>query len=95
VERWTLARPFGVGAVHGLAGSGALTALAVTTLPSTLTQLGFLLLFGVGSTVGMAALSGLLGWPLARMGGHQVLARSVSLAAGSASLAIGLVLAMR
>src|SRR5688572_16411869 len=35
VDRWTLARPLLVGAVHGLAGSGALTALVVTILPST------------------------------------------------------------
>ena len=71
-----------MGAVHGLAGSGALTALVVTTLPSTVTRLGYLMLFGVGSTVGMAALSGLLGWPIARLGGHPWFARTVSLAVG-------------
>ena len=91
VDRWTLARPFSVGAVHGLAGSGAVTAIIVTTLPSTPAQLGYLLLFGVGSTVGMAVLSGLLGWPLARLGGHPVFARGVSLAAGCVSIALGLV----
>src|SRR5262245_53199976 len=49
---WTIARrPLIVGAVHGLAGSGAVTALVVTTLPSTLTRLGYLALFGVGTTV--------------------------------------------
>jgi nitrile hydratase accessory protein len=91
VDRWTLARPFWVGAVHGLAGSGAMAAIVVTTLPSTLTQLGYLLLFGVGSTVGMAALSGLLGWPLARLGGHHLFARTVALSAGCVSTALGLV----
>ena len=90
VDRWTLARPFLVGAVHGLAGSGALTAIVVTTLPSTLTRLSYLLLFGVGSTVGMAGLSGLLGWPIARLGGHHLFARTVSLAVGSVSTALGL-----
>ena len=36
IGTWTLARrPLLVGAVHGLAGSGALTALVVTTLPTT------------------------------------------------------------
>ncbi len=90
VDRWTLARPLLVGAVHGLAGSGALTALVVTTLPSTVTQLGYLTLFGVGSTVGMAALSGLLGWPIARLGAHQVCARIFSLAVGGLSIALGL-----
>ena len=90
VDRWTVARPLLVGAVHGLAGSGALTALVVTTLPSTVTRLGYLTLFGVGSTVGMAALSGLMGWPIARMGAHHVFARTVALAIGCVSTALGL-----
>jgi hypothetical protein len=94
-DRWKLARPFWVGAVHGLAGSGALTAIVVTTLPSTLSQLGYLLLFGLGSTVGMAALSGLMGWPLARLGGHHAFARTVALAAGCVSTALGLVWAFQ
>ena len=89
-DRWTLTRPLLVGAVHGLAGSGALTALVVTTLPSTVTRLTYLILFGVGSTVGMIVLSGLLGWPLARMGADHVCRRTFSLAAGSVSTALGL-----
>jgi high-affinity nickel-transport protein len=89
-DRWTVARPLLVGAVHGLAGSGALTALVVTTLPSTVTRLAYLMLFGVGSTVGMVVLSGLLGWPLARMGAGHVCRRTFSLAAGSVSTALGL-----
>jgi nitrile hydratase accessory protein len=90
MDRRTLARPLLVGAVHGLAGSGALTALVVTTLPSTATRLAYLTLFGVGSIVGMAALSGLLGWPLARGGAHRLFARTVSLAVGCVSTALGL-----
>jgi high-affinity nickel-transport protein len=90
VDQWTLARPLLVGAVHGLAGSGALTALVVTTLPSTMTRLAYLMLFGVGSTAGMVVLSGLLGWPIARMGAHHVCVRTFSLAAGSVSIALGL-----
>jgi nitrile hydratase accessory protein len=90
VDRWTVARPLLVGAVHGLAGSGALTALVVTTLPSTVTQLGFLTLFGAGSIVGMAALSGLLGWPIARLGTDHTFARAVSLTIGCVSTALGL-----
>lgn len=89
-ERWTLARPFLVGAVHGLAGSGALIAIVVTSLPSTLTQLSYLLLFGVGSTVAMAVLSGLLGWPMARIGAHPVFARTIALGVGGISIALGL-----
>ena len=90
VDRWTLARPLLVGAVHGLAGSGALTALVVTTLPSTATQLAYLMLFGVGSTVGMVVLSGLMGWPIARLGAHHVCVRTLSLIVGCVSTALGL-----
>ena len=90
IGQWTLARPLLVGAVHGLAGSGALTALVVATLPSTVTRLSYLALFGVGSTVGMAALSGLLGWPIARVGAHRAVARTVSLAVGGVSTVLGL-----
>jgi len=88
---WTLARrPLLVGAVHGLAGSGALTALVMATIPSMGARLTYLTLFGVGSTLGMAALSGLLGWPIARVGTHGAVARSVSLAVGCISIALGL-----
>ena len=90
VDRWRLARPLLVGAVHGLAGSGALTAFVVTTLPSTLTRLAYLLLFGVGSTMGMVVLSGLMGWPIARLGTRHVCVRVLSVAVGCVSTALGL-----
>jgi len=62
IGTWTLARrPLLVGTVHGLAGSGALTALVVATLPSTAARITYMVVFGLGSTLGMAALSGLLG----------------------------------
>jgi len=90
VGRWTLARrPLFVGAVHGLAGSGALTALVLTTLPTATARITYMLLFGLGSTIGMAALSGLLGWPLARAGAHRGVARGISLAVGCASITLG------
>jgi len=92
VGRWTLARrPLLVGAVHGLAGSGALTALVLTTLPTTAARITYISLFGLGSTLGMAALSGLLGWPLARFGSNQAVGRGISLAVGCGSIGLGLV----
>src|SRR6266850_945662 len=90
VGRWTLARrPLLVGAVHGLAGSGALTALVLTTLPTTTARITYISLFGFGSTMGMAALSGLLGWPLARFGSNQAVGRGISLAVGCGSISLG------
>ena len=91
IGTWTLARrPLVVGAIHGLAGSGALTALVLTTLPSTAARITYMAVFGLGSTLGMAALSGLLGWPLAHAGNHRAVARAVSLAVGCASTVLGI-----
>lgn len=91
VGRWTLARrPLLVGAVHGLAGSGALVALVPATLPSLGTRVIFMTLFGLGSAVGMAAMSGLLGWPLARWGARPSFGRVVTLIVGCATTALGL-----
>jgi len=90
VGSWTLARrPLIIGAIHGLAGSGALTALVLATLPSTSARLTYIALFGLGSAVGMAVLSGLLGWPLARLGAHHTVARGVTLLVGCLSTALG------
>jgi nitrile hydratase accessory protein len=90
VDRWTLARPLLVGAVHGLAGSGTLTALVIATLPSTAARLGYLMLFGIGSTMGMVGLSGLVGWQIARMGSDRAVVRTFSLAVGCVSTVLGL-----
>jgi hypothetical protein len=91
IGAWTLARrPLLIGAVHGLAGSGALTALVLATLPTTAARLTYMMVFGLGSTLGMAMLSGFLGWPLARFGANRRVARAMSLAVGCISTALGL-----
>jgi len=88
---WTLARrPLVVGIVHGFAGSGALTALVLATLPTSTARITYMILFGAGSTFGMAVLSGLLGWPLARLGGDARTWRTVSLVVGCLSTALGI-----
>jgi hypothetical protein len=38
----------------------------------------------------MVVLSGLIGWPIARLGAHHVCARTLSLAVGCVSTALGL-----
>lgn len=91
IDGWTYARPFAVGAVHGLAGSGALTALVATSLETPLAQVGYLALFGAGTTAGMAVLSGLVGWPLARLAAHPWAARTLSVAVGGVSTVLGFV----
>ncbi len=56
-------RPLLVGIVHGLAGSGALVPLVLSTMSSVAQGLFFLLLFGMGSILGMLLFSGLISLP--------------------------------
>jgi hypothetical protein len=60
--RW---RTLLVGLMHGMAGSAALLVLAVSKASSALAGLGYVALFGVGSMVGMGALSAAIAVPLA------------------------------
>lgn len=56
-------RPAVVGLVHGLAGSAGLALLAMTTLPTRGLALGYLVLFGAGTTVSMGLATAALSVP--------------------------------
>lgn len=89
--RLTLAsRPLLWGLLHGLAGSGAMTALVLANLPSATARLLYIALFGMGSLLGMALLSGLLGFSLSRLGRRPQVLRAVSAATGLGSVGYGL-----
>ena len=60
--RW---RTLLVGLMHGMAGSAALLVLAVTQAATPAIGLGYVALFGVGSMIGMGALSSVIAVPLA------------------------------
>jgi hypothetical protein len=57
-------RPMLVGIVHGTAGSAALTLLVLSTISSTIHGLLYILIFGIGSMLGMLAISLILALPL-------------------------------
>lgn len=87
---WTLAgRPLLIGMVHGLAGSGALTTLVLAQLGTVTGRLVYVTLFGLGSLVGMALLSGLVGLPLARLTRSPRLSRALAVLAGVGSVGLG------
>jgi hypothetical protein len=92
VSGWTLARlPFVVGLVHGLAGSGALAAIVAVHVGSAAFALTFIGIYAVGAAAGMAAIAGILGWPLARMArSPRVMPILVGVSA-CASLVVGVV----
>ena len=60
--RW---RTLLVGLMHGMAGSAALLVLAVSQASSPAVGLGYVALFGIGSMIGMGALSTVIAVPLA------------------------------
>jgi len=90
LQRWTFStRPLLVGVMHGLAGSGAITALVLAELPTVGARLAYIGLFGAGSVVGMGLLTGLAGVPLSRAARQPRLSAGLLAAAGVVSLVVG------
>jgi sulfite exporter TauE/SafE len=87
-------RPLLVGIVHGTAGSAALTLLVLSTISSTMNGLLYILIFGIGSMLGMLAISILLSLPL-QLAGERIKAaiRPIQMSTGALSCACGLYLA--
>jgi high-affinity nickel-transport protein len=56
-------RPFAVGIVHGLAGSAAVALMVLSIIREPATALGYLLLFGLGTIVGMTLITLMLSAP--------------------------------
>ena len=82
-----------VGLVHGLAGSAAVALLVLSTIRGTAAALGYLVLFGIGTILGMTAITGLLSLPFTvRAPGMRRGQRALALTTGAASVAFGLYL---
>jgi cytochrome c biogenesis protein CcdA len=87
--RW---RTLLVGLMHGMAGSAALLVLAVTQASSAAAGLGYVALFGIGSMIGMGALSAVIAVPLAVSARFLTVAnRALQGAVGAVTITIGLV----
>lgn len=78
-----------IGLIHGLAGSGSLVVLTAVTLDNVSMVLGFILIFGIGSILGMAIVAGLMGLPLAFANRTVMIQRIFRYVAGAFSLLIG------
>ena len=87
-------RAFGVGLVHGLAGSAAIALLVLSAIPSPLWGMVYLAIFGLGTVLGMALITTAIGLPIsysaARLGGLNYM---LVLGAGLMSLGFGIFLA--
>lgn len=61
-----------VGMVHGMAGSGALMLIVLSTINSIPLGLAYIAIFGAGSIASMAAMSTLIGLPFAKARNHRL-----------------------
>lgn len=89
-----LTRPLVVGVVHGLAGSAAVALLVLATIREPLAAAAYLLMFGLGTILGMMLVTALLAAPALYARDRVAQMRiGVRVAAGALSIAFGLLLA--
>ena len=87
-------RSLGFGVAHGLAGSGAVMALIVAAAPGAVAQATYFVAFGVGTIVGMLAVSVTLGAVVrAAAGQGEKWATVLHLSSAAASMVVGFLLA--
>jgi sulfite exporter TauE/SafE len=93
---YRLVRPLLVGVVHGLAGSAAVALLVLATIQNPRWAVLYLLIFGLGTIVGMMLMTAAIVVPFAYTKTRlDRLNRGLRLASGAISLAFGLFIAYR
>lgn len=86
-------RPIVVGLVHGLAGSAAVALLVLTTIKEPRWAVGYLIVFGIGTIIGMMLITTAIALPFTyTMRNFSRLNQGLALASGAISLSFGLLL---
>jgi len=80
-------RPLVIGTVHGLAGSAAVAILVMTTITDPWWAIAYLLLFGLGTVAGMAAMTTAMAYPIVYTG-RKMFRWNQALAVGSGVLSV-------
>lgn len=82
-------RSYFIGCIHGLAGSGSLVVLVAATFSDIQTILSFVLVFGIGSILGMMLVSGVIALPFT-LSAHAIkISRILRYAVAAASIGVG------
>ena len=93
---YVLVRPLVVGVVHGLAGSAAVALLVLTTIRNPRWGVWYLLVFGLGTMVGMTLMTAAIALPFTRTDRRFArLGSGLRIASGVISLGFGLFVAYR
>jgi high-affinity nickel-transport protein len=89
-------RPLIIGTVHGLAGSAAVAILAMTTITDPWWAIAYLLLFGLGTVAGMAAMTMAMAVPIVCAGKKMFRwSEAISVGSGIVSVAFGMIIAFQ
>ena len=89
------ARPFVVGMIHGLAGSAAVALLVLAAVREPAWGIAYLLLFGLGTIVGMMIVTTAIAIPATLAAGRMgSIRRYLVLASGAASVIFGVLIAI-
>lgn len=87
-------RAFGVGLVHGLAGSAAIALLVLSAIPDPRWAVIYLIVFGIGTMIGMVLITTAIGLPYAFAARRTARAhRAIAIGSGLLSFGFGLILA--
>jgi hypothetical protein len=78
-----------IGMVHGMAGSGALLLIVLSTINSIPLGLAYIAIFGAGSIGGMAGISTVIGIPFVKLSNSAKISIALRYAAAITTLAIG------
>jgi ABC-type nickel/cobalt efflux system permease component RcnA len=79
-----------IGCIHGIAGSGGLVALIASTMNGFDMMIYFLILFGIGSIIGMTVASGILGLPFILLSKMSSVTKYLRYAIAGISFIIGI-----
>lgn len=79
-----------VGAVHGMAGTAAVSLLVMTTMRTVAGAVLYLSVFGVGTIAGMTALTAAMAYPVALAARFRRARTALAVGAGVASIAFGI-----
>jgi high-affinity nickel permease len=91
---YSYVRPMIIGIVHGMAGSATVALLVMATIGRSSWSVLYLLVFGVGTVVGMMVITAAIGLPFARAGeARPQFGHGLRMAAGVLSLGFGLLIA--
>lgn len=85
-------RALAVGALHGLAGSAALTLLVLSSVQSIPQGILFILIFGFGSIVSMILISSVIGLPFLLTKGFTRATAIIQAVTGTMSVAVGVLI---